>query len=264
MIITKEQVMTLADAYACEAMENMEYPNQHKVDKARAALLEAVEQLAGKSAAVESQDLTIAYMAGRHDAGKRAMSEPVCGYDETTGNCTNSPCCRATPPAAAVSEPVAKVDANDEGYWAEILPDRNVKVGQLLYATPPAEAKQPLTDDEKSVELYLEQALEYVQMVERNVTTDPRYMAHQAEQRIQSALNLVRLEGFKMAFGEIAKHADLVAKVKKAEAKPLSDEEIGELQDQHLYVNGDDYSIGGQWKFARAIEAAHGIGAKEQ
>ncbi len=128
----------------------------------------------------------------------------------------------------------------------------------------PAEAKQPLTDDEKSVELYLEQALEYVQMVERNVTTDPRYMAHQAEQRIQSALNLVRLEGFKMAFGEIAKHADLVAKVKKAKAKPLSDEEIGELQDQHLYVNGDDYSIGGQWKFARAIEAAHGIGAKEQ
>ena len=235
MIITKEQVMTLADAYACEAMENMEYPNQHKVDKARAALLEAVEQLAGKSAAVDSQDLTIAYMAGKHNAQK-----------------------------SAVSEPVAKVDANDEGYWAEILPDRNVKVGQLLYATPPAEAKQPLTDDEKSVELYLEQALEYVQMVERNVTTDPRYMAHQAEQRIQSALNLVRLEGFKMAFGEIAKHADLVAKVKKAEAKPLSDEEIGELQDQHLYVNGDDYSIGGQWKFARAIEAAHGIGAKEQ
>lgn len=35
-----------------------------------------------------------------------------------------------------VQEPVARVDANDEGYWADILPDRSVKVGQLLYAAP--------------------------------------------------------------------------------------------------------------------------------
>jgi hypothetical protein len=29
------------------------------------------------------------------------VQEPVaCGYDETTGNCTNSPCCYTTPPAA--------------------------------------------------------------------------------------------------------------------------------------------------------------------
>ena len=134
---------------------------------------------------------------------------------------------------------------------------------------PPAEAKrEPLTDDEKSVELYLEQALEYVQMVERNVTTDPRYMAHQAEQRIQSALNLVRLEGFKMAFGEIAKHADLVAKVKKAEAKrePLSLEQINDIgstawcaQDQDSNDPEDDFKV----LFARAIEAAHGIGTKK-
>lgn len=34
-------------------------------------------------------------------------------------------------------DPVAKVDANDECYWADILPDRSVKVGQLLYAFPP-------------------------------------------------------------------------------------------------------------------------------
>ena len=33
-------------------------------------------------------------------------------------------------------EPVAIVDANDDGYWADILPDRDVKVGQLLYAAP--------------------------------------------------------------------------------------------------------------------------------
>ena len=31
-------------------------------------------------------------------------------------------------------EPVAIVDANDDGYWADILPDRNVRVGQPLYA----------------------------------------------------------------------------------------------------------------------------------
>jgi hypothetical protein len=41
--------------------------------------------------------------------------------------------------AAPVQEPVAKVDANDEGYWADILPDRTVKVGQLLYTAPPAQ-----------------------------------------------------------------------------------------------------------------------------
>ena len=33
-------------------------------------------------------------------------------------------------------EPVATVNANDEGYWADILPDRDVKVGQLLYVAP--------------------------------------------------------------------------------------------------------------------------------
>ena len=32
--------------------------------------------------------------------------------------------------------PVAKVDANDDGYWADILPDNSVKVGQLLYKLP--------------------------------------------------------------------------------------------------------------------------------
>jgi hypothetical protein len=42
---------------------------------------------------------------------------------------------------------VAVVDANDEGYWADILPDRTVKVGQLLY---PAAQRQwvGLTDEE--------------------------------------------------------------------------------------------------------------------
>ena len=38
----------------------------------------------------------------------------------------------------AQQEPVAIVDANDDGYWGEILPDRDVKVGQLLYTRPQA------------------------------------------------------------------------------------------------------------------------------
>jgi predicted esterase YcpF (UPF0227 family) len=45
-------------------------------------------------------------------------------------------------------EPVAVVDANDDGYWADILPDRNVKVGQLLYTHPPQRTWVGLTDDE--------------------------------------------------------------------------------------------------------------------
>ena len=108
MTITKEQVIALADAFAqATATFTLEHfygtsksytaEKQREGNEARAALLEAVEQLAGKS---------------------------------------------------AVSEPVAKVDANDDGYWADILPDRSVKVGQLLYAAPPAEAKrEPLTDE---------------------------------------------------------------------------------------------------------------------
>ena len=42
----------------------------------------------------------------------------------------------------AQQEPVARVDANDEVYWADILPDRTVKVGQLLYAEAPQPAQQ--------------------------------------------------------------------------------------------------------------------------
>lgn len=40
---------------------------------------------------------------------------------------------------AQQEEPVAIVDGDDHGYFAEILPDRSVKVGQLLYTSPPAQ-----------------------------------------------------------------------------------------------------------------------------
>ena len=45
-----------------------------------------------------------------------------------------------------VREPVAVVDANDDGYWADILPDRSVKVGQKLYAAPVEPVKQEPVD----------------------------------------------------------------------------------------------------------------------
>jgi hypothetical protein len=49
---------------------------------------------------------------------------------------------------AQEQEPVAIVDANDDGYWADILPNRSVKVGQMLYTTPPQRTWVGLTDDE--------------------------------------------------------------------------------------------------------------------
>ena len=49
---------------------------------------------------------------------------------------------RAKIEAVEKQEPVATVDANDEGYWAEILPDRSVRVGQKLYALPGAKGEE--------------------------------------------------------------------------------------------------------------------------
>lgn len=51
-------------------------------------------------------------------------------------------------------EPVATVDANDEGYWAEILPDRSVKVGDKLYAAPaPASVPKRITPEQAPAEI---------------------------------------------------------------------------------------------------------------
>jgi len=49
---------------------------------------------------------------------------------------------------AQTQEPVAIVDANDDGYWADILPNISVKVGQMLYTTPPQRTWVGLTDEE--------------------------------------------------------------------------------------------------------------------
>ena len=50
-------------------------------------------------------------------------------------------------------DPVAIVDANDEGYWADILPDRSVKVGQPLFAYPPEAQDEIAKRDDLIVEL---------------------------------------------------------------------------------------------------------------
>ena len=50
-------------------------------------------------------------------------------------------------------EPAAIVDANDDGYWADILPDRSVKVGQPLYAFPPDAQAEIAKRDERIKEL---------------------------------------------------------------------------------------------------------------
>jgi hypothetical protein len=49
---------------------------------------------------------------------------------------------------AQTQEPVAIVDANDDGYWADILPNISVKVGQMLYTNPPQRTWVGLTDEE--------------------------------------------------------------------------------------------------------------------
>jgi hypothetical protein len=53
----------------------------------------------------------------------------------------------AAPIANAAPQPVAMVDANDDGMWADILPDVSVKVGQMLYADPIVQTGPQHSDD---------------------------------------------------------------------------------------------------------------------
>jgi hypothetical protein len=85
------------------------------------------------------------------------VQEPVaCGYDETTGNCTNNPCCYTTPPEppAPVQEPVSDTEI---AAWAERhdiqgTPTdlRGMFEDAASFTTPPAAQRQwvELTDDE--------------------------------------------------------------------------------------------------------------------
>lgn len=44
----------------------------------------------------------------------------------------------APQPVSGEQSPVAVVDENDDGQWADILPDVSVRVGDMFYAAPPA------------------------------------------------------------------------------------------------------------------------------
>lgn len=50
---------------------------------------------------------------------------------------------------AVQGEPVAMVDADDDGMWADILPNVTVKVGQILYAAPQSGIPKTLTQEQQ-------------------------------------------------------------------------------------------------------------------
>jgi hypothetical protein len=58
----------------------------------------------------------------------------------------------------AAKEPVAVVDANDKGFWADILPDQTVKVGQLLYTTPQQSTWFGLEQEDRLCAKYMQDA----------------------------------------------------------------------------------------------------------
>lgn len=129
---------------------------------------------------------------------------------------------------AEKQEPVAVVDANDDGYWADILPDRDVKVGQFLYAAQPA-LEQP--DDVWNVIKSLEPLL--------------------------AAKNQSWALAEKMLLGILGKQAEPEAPAPQpAQRQPLTDEDIGRLTADPRWA---DMETPGLLTFARAIEAAHGI-----
>ena len=46
--------------------------------------------------------------------------------------------------------------------------------------------------------------------------------------------------------------------------KPLTEEDLRKLADEHLFYQPESYEVSGVFAFARAIEAAHGIKEKNQ
>jgi len=80
--------------------------------------------------------------------GQEIEQEPVCPDCKAKVLYECVACSSNNYPPKTEQEPVAVVDANDEGYWADILPDRNVKVGQLLYTAPSQRTFVGLTSDD--------------------------------------------------------------------------------------------------------------------
>lgn len=75
-----------------------------------------------------------------------ALAAPACRSDCKCATPNGNPCpgdgvgaCKERPtPVRGEQKAVAVVDEGDDGQWAEILPDVSVRVGDKLYADPPA------------------------------------------------------------------------------------------------------------------------------
>lgn len=88
---------------------------------------------------------------------------------------------RAAP--AVDAQPVAVVDANDDGMWADILPDRDVQVGQFLYATAQPVEVQRVPSSVVSGALF--DFLGYLTSRDKVLTLSSRHEAGQAVKALQ-------------------------------------------------------------------------------
>ena len=100
-------------------------------------------QIALREALAQPEQEPVAWGNFKEDGTLVGLSQ----HPEDQANWTNRKPLYTSPPQQE-PEPVAVVDANDEGYWADILPYRNVKVGQLLYTHTPQRTWVGLTDEE--------------------------------------------------------------------------------------------------------------------
>jgi len=122
MTINKEQKQAFEQWYAENAFDYVANPIGSRDCGLQRAAWNAGYEADAKSTAVDSQDLTIAYLAGRHDAKKSAVSEPVAWYIKEHGDV---------------------VDLE----WDTQKPNTTLGDWKPLYTTPPAEAKrEPLSD----------------------------------------------------------------------------------------------------------------------
>jgi hypothetical protein len=145
--------------------------------------------------------------------------EPVaCGYDETTGNCTQNPCCYTHPQPKA--EPIARVTGVYNGRFVvePLNPAMVLPTNMALFAEPQPKAEQKRPQN---------CGTSFCSCIECVMEPEP-----------------------------------------KAEQSPLTDEEIEKKVEDELvnYWNGEYIDTTGArdclTSFARAIEAAHGIGDK--
>ena len=93
-------------------------------------------------------------------------------------------------------EPVAIVDANDEGYWADILPDRSVKVGQPLFAYPPdAQAEIAKRDARiETLEIRLSGFSDLTGLMQSSLEGDTSRISELLDQNEKQASEIARLK----------------------------------------------------------------------